>query len=156
MEDEDGHTVENANNRVEVHVTGAGRLLGLDNGDSTDYDPYKGRSRRLFSGKLMAIIGATLEPGPIRIEVSSNGLKSRCLHLTSIPAQDEMIKGISACMNNEEGPCLTGNMLELPLRKIELISEGGQSFHPSNRQMVVHAKLHPPETSYQEVEWAVE
>lgn len=108
MEDEDGHTVENANNRVEVHVTGAGRLLGLDNGDSTDYDPYKGRSRRLFSGKLMAIIGATLEPGPIRIEVSSNGLKSRCLHLTSIPAQDEMIKGISACMNNEEGPCLTG------------------------------------------------
>ena len=83
MEDEDGHTVENANNRVEVHVTGAGRLLGLDNGDSTDYDPYKGRSRRLFSGKLMAIIGATLEPIG-RIEVSSNGLKSRCLHLTSI------------------------------------------------------------------------
>lgn len=155
MEDEDGHAVENANNRVEVHVTGVGRLLGLDNGDSTDYDPYKGRSRRLFSGKLMAIIGATLEPGPIRIEVSSNGLESRCLHLTSIPAQDEMIKGISASMNNEEGPCLTGSMLELPLRKIELISEGGQSFHPTNRQMVVRALLHPPETSYQEVEWAV-
>ena len=27
MEDEDGHTALNANNRVEVHVTGAGRLL---------------------------------------------------------------------------------------------------------------------------------
>ena len=37
---------------------GAGRLVGLDNGDSTDYDPYKGVSRRLFSGKLMAIIAA--------------------------------------------------------------------------------------------------
>ncbi|WP_127590387.1 glycoside hydrolase family 2 TIM barrel-domain containing protein [Paenibacillus lautus] len=155
MEDEDGHAVENANNRVEVHVSGAGRLLGLDNGDSTDYDPYKGRSRRLFSGKLMAIIGATLEPGQIRIEVSSIGLESRVLHLTSVPARDEVRKGISASMNNEEGPCLTGSMLELPLRKIELISEGGQTFHPSNRQMVVRAILHPPKTSYQEVEWAV-
>ncbi len=155
MEDENGHAVENANNRVEVHVTGVGRLLGLDNGDSTDYDPYKGRSRRLFSGKLMAIIGSTLEAGQIQIEVSSIGLESRCLHLTSIPAQEEVTTGISASVSNEEGPCLTGSMLELPLRKIELISEGGQTFHPSNRQVVVRAVLHPPETSYQEVEWAV-
>ena len=29
----------------------------VENGDSTDYDQYKGLSRRLFSGKLMAIIG---------------------------------------------------------------------------------------------------
>ena len=57
MKDEDGNIVENANNRVKVNVSGAGRLIGLDNGDSTDYDKYKGLSRRLFSGKLMAIIG---------------------------------------------------------------------------------------------------
>lgn len=57
MKDEDGNIVENANNRVKVNVSGAGRLIGLDNGDSTDYDQYKGLSRRLFSGKLMAIIG---------------------------------------------------------------------------------------------------
>ena len=44
-----------------------------------------------------------MKPGPIRIEVSSHGLESRCLHLTSIPAQDELTKGISASMNNEEG-----------------------------------------------------
>ena len=75
VEDEAGNPVQNANNRVQVKVTGAGRLLGLDNGDSTDYDPYKGLSRRLFSGKLMAIIGATHEPGSIRIEVTSEGLQ---------------------------------------------------------------------------------
>ena len=28
-------------------VSGAGRLVGLDNGDSTDYDSFKGISRRL-------------------------------------------------------------------------------------------------------------
>lgn len=155
MEDEDGHSVENANNRVEVHVTGAGRLLGLDNGDSTDYDPYKGLSRRLFSGKLMAIIGATLEPGEIGIEVSSTGMERQSLHLTSIPVQDDATQGISASMRNEEGPCLTGNRDEIPLRKIELISEKGQVFDPANRQMTVRAILHPLAASYQEVEWAV-
>ena len=77
MEDEQGNPVENANNRVRVEVTGAGRLLGLDNGDSTDYDQYKGLSRRLFSGKLMVIIGATLEPGDIEVKVTSKAWSRR-------------------------------------------------------------------------------
>lgn len=155
MEDEAGHAVENANNRVQVHVTGAGRLLGLDNGDSTDYDPYKGQSRRLFSGKLMAIIGSTLEPGQIGIEVTSLGLESQSLHLKSMAAQNAGTEGISASTSNEKLPILTGSWEELPLRKIELISERGQSFDPSHREMVVRAILHPPETSYPEVQWAV-
>ncbi len=54
-EDADGHPVENASDRVEVLVSG-GRLLGLDNGDSTDYDSYTSDCRRLFSGKLLAIV----------------------------------------------------------------------------------------------------
>lgn len=33
--------------------SGAGRLIGLDNGDSTDYEQYKGISRRMFCGKLL-------------------------------------------------------------------------------------------------------
>jgi beta-galactosidase len=53
--DKAGHTVENANCRVKVAVE-EGELLGLDNGDSTDYDQYKGNSKRLFSGKLLAIV----------------------------------------------------------------------------------------------------
>ena len=39
--DAKGNPVENANMRVTVSVTGAGRLLGLDNGDSTDFEQYK-------------------------------------------------------------------------------------------------------------------
>lgn len=155
MEDESGHIVENANNRVHVEVTGAGRLLGLDNGDSTDYDPYKGRSRRLFSGKLMAIIGAALEPGEIRIKVTSQGLEAGVAQFESLPAKDGIIAGISARAENEELPCVMGNEEEVPLRKIELISEAGQQFDPLRQKMVVRAKLHPPAASYQEVEWAV-
>ncbi len=53
--DANGNTVENAGNRVLVRVEG-GTLLGLDNGDSTDFDQYKTDSRRLFNGRLTAIV----------------------------------------------------------------------------------------------------
>lgn len=83
--DENGNTVENANSRVRVAVEG-GRLLSLDNGDSTDYDQYRTDSRRLFNGRLLAIVKkhsssrphvtATLDESdiPIRkIELSVHG-----------------------------------------------------------------------------------
>ncbi len=54
-EDKDGNPVENANCRVWVTVED-GTLLGLDNGDSTDYDQYRTDNRRLFSGRLLAIV----------------------------------------------------------------------------------------------------
>jgi beta-galactosidase len=54
-EDARGRPVENANHRVRVNVEG-GELLALDNGDSTDYETYHSASRRLFSGKLLAIV----------------------------------------------------------------------------------------------------
>ncbi|MET3938243.1 beta-galactosidase [Paenibacillus sp. PvP094] len=163
VEDEAGNPVQNANNRVQVHVTGAGRLLGLDNGDSTDYDPYKGLSRRLFSGKLMAIIGATHEPGSIRIEVTSEGLQGAAAEFESKAVDDEVMstsasvatQGQTVLTKNEERPVLTGLAQEIPLRKIEIISEAGQAFDPSIQEMVVTAKLYPENTSYRDIEWAV-
>jgi beta-galactosidase len=85
--DQDGLVVENAQNYVSVSVEGCGVLLGLDNGDSTDYDEYKGTVRKLFNGKLRAIIGSTTEAGDIRVSVSSAGLRPATLSLTSHPAE---------------------------------------------------------------------
>jgi beta-galactosidase len=154
MEDKNGNPVENANNRVHVKVTGAGRLLGLDNGDSTDYDQYKGTSRRLFSGKLMAIIAATLEPGDIEMEVSSEGLESQKVKFESLPIE-EAVKGIAAQTENQELSCVMGKIDEIPLRKIEIISDSGQLFNNSMKEIVVRARLYPENTSYQDVEWSV-
>ncbi|QYR22526.1 DUF4982 domain-containing protein [Paenibacillus sp. sptzw28] len=155
MEDEDGNPVENANNRVHVHVTGAGRLIGLDNGDSTDYDPYKGLSRRLFSGKLMAIIAATLEPGKIRIEVASAGFESRIAEFVSLPAEDGASEGVSASMSNKDLPIVMGTREEIPLRRIEIVSPSGKVFDASRQEMTVRAILYPNNTSYHEVTWSV-
>lgn len=54
--DIDNNPVENANQRVIVEVGSDGELIALDNGDATDYDEYYSNNKRLFSGKLLAII----------------------------------------------------------------------------------------------------
>ena len=155
IEDSGGNPVENANNRVHVQVSGTGRLIGLDNGDSTDYDPYKGQSRRLFSGKLLAIIAATLDPGEVLIEASSVGLEGASLQLQALPAMGECVEGVSAHTQNNELPVVMGSLDELPVRKIEISSDSGQKFSPTHREITVRAKLYPPNTSYPEVEWSV-
>ncbi|MBO4899464.1 MAG: DUF4982 domain-containing protein [Lachnospiraceae bacterium] len=59
--DADGNPVENACDRVRVIVSGDGRLIGLDNGDSADPDGYRVDNRRLFNGKLLASVEVTGE-----------------------------------------------------------------------------------------------
>ncbi|KAB8130998.1 DUF4982 domain-containing protein [Gracilibacillus oryzae] len=154
MLDDEGNLVENANNRVEVHVSGAGRLIGLDNGDSTDYDSYKGTSRRLFSGKLMAIIAAKLEPGNIKVEVASKNLKTEIIELQAMKTTEDLT-GVSALAENQSIPCVMGNEGEIPLRKMEIISESGQTFDPAKTEMEVEVELYPANTSYSNIEWSV-
>ncbi|MCD8347704.1 MAG: DUF4982 domain-containing protein [Lachnospiraceae bacterium] len=79
MEDADGNPVENAVNRVQISVTGAGALVGTDNGDSTDRDSYKSGSRRLFSGKLLMVAKTGTEPGELVVTVTSPGLSAAVL-----------------------------------------------------------------------------
>lgn len=94
-----GNPVENADNRISVKVTGAGRLLGMDNGDSADFEQYKTDSRRMFSGKLLAVIGAKTEPGKIRVEVSSVGMETKVVTLSAVKADVDMT-GVSCTENH--------------------------------------------------------
>ena len=66
--DAEGNAVENANSRVKVKAV-KGKLLGMDNGDSTDYDEYKTDNRRMFNGKLLAVVEEN-EDGESDIELS--------------------------------------------------------------------------------------
>jgi len=151
MIDMEGNPVENANNRVSVKVSGAGRLVGLDNGDSTDYDEYKGTSRRLFSGKLLAMIGSKQEEGDIFVEVSSPSLPNASVTLYSY--KTEPIPGISCNMENIEttGPILD----EIPVRKIAIISPDGFELNEKRTSVELHAALYPENTSYFDLEWKI-
>ncbi|AEJ62193.1 glycoside hydrolase family 2 sugar binding protein [Spirochaeta thermophila DSM 6578] len=152
--DAEGNPVENASNRVRVEVRGAGRLLGLDNGDSTDYDSYHATSRRLFNGKLMALIGATRETGPVEMVVHSKDLPPARLILTAVPSERTDLDCISVIHRAEEKPCRTGREDEIPVRKIELtVIEGTRMLTPDSPSVRIEARLLPENTSYREVEW---
>jgi len=155
MEDAAGNPVENAVNRVEVRVSGAGRLVGLDNGDSTDYDSYKGTSRRLFSGRLLAIIAARLEPGEVVLDVSSPGLPKATAVFHSLPAAGGPPRGVAAQEVNQGRPVHTGRPGEVPLRKIELVAEGERVLTSRRREITVQARLFPVDTSYPDLTWRV-
>ena len=85
--DAEGHEVRNARNRMTVSVSGPARLVGMDNGDSTDYDEYKTNSRKLFSGKLLMILAATKESGEVTVQVTSPGLMPAVLTFPAVPAK---------------------------------------------------------------------
>ncbi len=145
--DEAGNFVANARNRVNIEVTGAGRLLGLDNGDSTDYEQYKGTSRRLFSGKLLAIIGATTEDGEITVTAGSPGLPSSILELCAVAAPAR--EGIS-CIGKNYG---TEALDDIPIRKIELTCKDQRLLTKEAASAVVTADIRPADATYSDIRW---
>lgn len=149
MEDRNGYEVKNANNRVTVSVSGAGRLVGLDNGDSTDYDQYKGTSRRLFSGKLLAMIESTKSEGEIKVRVSSNSLPDSELTLYAIDGEDKYLHDVAPLIMSDP------MNLEIPIRKIELTRTGSMYLNDTHREVEIEAKIYPSNATYKELEWKV-
>lgn len=138
--DKDGNFVANANNRVNVTVSGAGRLLGLDNGDSTDYDQYKGTSRRLFSGRLLAVIGSTSGTGKINVSITSPGLPDCAAELEAVPAEFE--DGLSCGEQVSAVPTECGKTDEIPVRKIELCADSLE-LDPERSEITVTPVIFP-------------
>ena len=151
--DEQGNPVENAVDRVTVQVDGAGRLVGLDNGDSTDQDSYKGTSRRLFSGKLLAVIETNPVPGIIRIRVSGKGLKSAELLCEAVEIgrmvpflKDEEARNIYHAFYRDlsaESRNRGQEEQEIPVRKITLYAPLGQKFSKEQKDLIVKAEIEP-------------
>ena len=141
--DDKGNPVENACDRVQVKVTGAGKLVGLDNGDSTDYDSYKGISRRLFSGKLLAMIQPVGKPGEILVQVSAKGLKEAALTCQSVAVPDGAAAVSGDIKSGEDLLCGT-KAEEVPVRKITLIAGEERQFKPGKKTMSVEARIDPP------------
>lgn len=150
--DVNGIPVGNARNLIRVEVSGAGRLVGLDNGDSTDYDSYKGDNRRLFSGKLLAMIESTLEPGEITVRAYSEGLENDELRLVSENCGE--VSGVSVVTENKFPAVCRAYTGEVPARLL-LPEVDVNSFDPERRSAEIHAKLLPENCTYDDISWSV-
>lgn len=150
--DVNGIPVGNARNRIRVEVSGAGRLVGLDNGDSTDYDSYKGDNRRLFSGKLLAMIESTLEPGEITVRAYSEGLENAELRLVSENCGE--VSGVSVVTENKFPAVCQAYTAEVPARLL-LPEVDVNRFDPERRSAEIRAKLLPENCTYDDISWSV-
>ena len=148
-EDAAGHPVENAREQVQVTVSGGGCLLGTDNGDSTDENGYKASCRRLFSGKLLLIIGSTGENEDVRICVDSH----RCGRAEmSIPIrQADRIPGRSRIqrITPEPLPADTG------VRRIDLKAEGSTCLTREHPECTFRFSILPKDATGQEIRWQI-
>lgn len=146
--DTDGRPVMNANNRVRVTVSGEGRLVGMDNGDSDDADGYKTNSRRMFGGMLLAMVGTTKRAGEIVIDVSSVGLRGATLRLETIEA--EAREGSCACVYR--CPKAPQND-EIPVRRLSLRVNGSTRLAANDRCREIRAEILPANATYRDIKW---
>ena len=162
MVDQNGRVVENARNRVQVMVDGPGRLIGMDNGDSTDYDQYKCNSRKLFSGKLLAMVASTKEAGRVFVTVSSKGMESVVYEFDTIPAEARPgssctyhIPGshVSDVVSDEMRKQTEERMQEVPIRKLKIICEENRLLTPDHREVHLKAVVEPEYATYDDIQW---
>ena len=156
VEDENGYSVENANNRIFAEADRNAVLIGLDNGDSTDIDEYKENTKCLFGGKLLIVMAAGDGMEEAVIKVSSPGFneESIAIPVYSVPEEEKVnIDGIKAIKQKrdlgDEDNC------EVPVRNIYLTSSYGTKLDKNHNETIVRAVVSPSNYTDRELLWSV-
>jgi beta-galactosidase len=84
--DSRGVLVPHADNLITFRVTGAGTLTATDNGHPENAYGYTVPSMPAFNGRALAVVGATREPGAIRLTATAEGLPATSVTLVSVPS----------------------------------------------------------------------
>ena len=81
--DENGVLVPGADNLIHFELEGAGKIVGLANGNPMSLEPAKGSVRRAFSGMCLVVVQTTAKKGEIVLKASSPVLKECKMTLSS-------------------------------------------------------------------------
>jgi beta-galactosidase len=73
--DAEGNPVMTAGNAVTCTVDGAGRLLGMENGDINNHDTAAVTTRNANRGRLVVYVQSSHTPGHIEARLSADGLQ---------------------------------------------------------------------------------
>lgn len=143
-----GNPVENARDRVRITVEG-GRLVGFDNGDSTDYDSYHSNCRKLFSGKAVAWVAVDGEADTVIIRAEAPNLREAELKLPVLPIVDinPALYRRRIAMDAHNG--------EIPVRKIVLHRSGNSLLLPDAPNAIIRAEILPANASYRDLQWKI-
>jgi beta-galactosidase len=76
VEDKQGQLIPNADNEVAFQVSGAGKIIGVGNGNPSSHEPDKASKRKAFNGLCMVIVQSTKQAGQLRLVAESADLES--------------------------------------------------------------------------------
>ncbi len=113
VHDAEGRIVPITDNSITFHVSGEGKLIGTGNGDPTNQEPDKGKSRKAFCGVCIALVQSTKTAGNITVEATSPGLSSANV---TIPAKAQKLRPQVAMWEREvpSGSGITGLWRPIP------------------------------------------
>jgi len=95
--DAQGRPVPTANLRVHFEITGAGRLIGVGNGDPNSHESSKAPERSLFNGLAQVILQTDRDgQGPLRLRATADGLEDADAVLDARPARIPAVPGAEA------------------------------------------------------------
>ena len=147
--DRAGHPVDNARERVTISVSGGGRLIGTDNGDSTDHDSYRSDCRRLFSGRLLLIIGSNGRHEDVTVRVTGReGMESEI----TVPVRCVPMKEGVSCVQAAPVSRATARTHG---RKILIETSGDRRLTPDRPECTFRYTVLPKEADGYSVRWEV-
>lgn len=79
--DDKGIVVPTADNLIQYRISGPGIIIGIDNGNPADHEPFRSLKRKVFNGLGLAIIQAGKTGGKITFTASSEGLKDATVEI---------------------------------------------------------------------------
>lgn len=154
--DHDMNPVENGNNRIFVEIEGPGTIVGMDNGDSTDFESVKSNNKRMFQGKLLVVVKPIPNStGQIKVTMSSKELVSAsysCLVSKHEREEDEIQQCTDVIIHETTNSEFAD---EVPIRKIELICEEGTNLSNENDTATVSYKIYPENATFHNLEWKI-
>lgn len=86
--DRHGVVVPSAVSQIRFSVTGYGRNIGIDNGDTNSNEPYQANERTVLSGRALLVVRAAHQAGEITVKASAGGLAASSLKLMAKPVGD--------------------------------------------------------------------
>jgi beta-galactosidase len=89
--DDQNRPVPTADNLIHFEVTGAGRVLGVGNGDPSSHESDKATHRRLFNGLALVLVQSLEKPGTIILTASSDTLATASIQLPAVSSRMRLI-----------------------------------------------------------------
>lgn len=82
--DENGRPVYTADHPIALTIEGPGEIIGMENGNIQDLEPYSSRTRKAHHGKLLVYVRTTTQVGEIVVTAEAEGLGTSKVTIKSV------------------------------------------------------------------------